>query len=110
LLAAIISSRSFRGPHKRGNGIDQGLEHFRQDGLGRTLLAGFCEQWIGPPGRSVANSQAMTNTKSFRLERYAGRLPPSSLIAGAMDRAMMDPTEGTANPSLGLWLRCQTAD
>jgi hypothetical protein len=36
----------------------------------------------------------MTNTKSFRLERYAGRLLPSSLIAGAMDRAMMDPTEG----------------
>jgi hypothetical protein len=85
---------SRQGPHKRGNGIDQGLEHFRQDGLGRTLLAGFCEQWIGPPGRSVANSQAMTNTKSFRLERYAGRLPPSWLIAGAMDRAMMDPTEG----------------
>jgi len=79
LLAAIISSRSSRGSARTGATLEstKALSIFD-----RTVLAEPCSPDIastgwGPPGRSAANSQAITKTKSFRLERLRSGKRPS---------------------------------
>jgi hypothetical protein len=38
----------WRCPDRGGVRIDQGSKNFREDGLGRTLLAGYGQQRVGP--------------------------------------------------------------
>ena len=42
-----IAFFAWRRPDRRGVRIDQGSEDFREDGLGRTLLAGYRQQRVG---------------------------------------------------------------
>jgi hypothetical protein len=64
---------------RRGHvGIDQALEHFRQDSLCRPLLTGYRKQWIGPAGSQSGQQPGEINTKSFRLERLRNGKSASS--------------------------------
>jgi hypothetical protein len=79
-----------------GIGIDQGLAHFREDGLGRALLAGYREQWIealGEGGQAMVGNgtQAARDTAPEMAAKLLPALTDSQqtrmTIVGEPERA-----------------------